>query len=136
MYYHEGLLLFLFLVSFMVISCRQEGTTNVTEPGFFTSGVEGPAVDHEGNLYAVNYEKQGTIGKISPDGFSELFVKLPEGSIGNGIRFDSQGKGTVLILSPEGGVLKEIEVKGKKVANIAFGGTDGKSCFVTVADRS
>jgi len=276
-YYPEAQLLLLFLVSFLVISCRQEGATDVTEPGTFTSGVEGPAVDQNGNLYAVNYGKQGTIGKISPDGFSELFVELPEGSIGNGIRFDSRGdmyiadftghnvlkvdmntrevsvfahqpamnqpndlaidgkdrlyasdpnwsdstgklwridpdgsvflleknmgttngvevsadeehlyvnesiqrkiwiydlddsgnisnkrlffqfedygldgmrcdmegnlyvarfgKGTIVILSPEGEVLKEIELQGKNVTNIAFGGTDGKSCFVTVADR-
>ena len=26
----------------------------------FTSGIEGPAVDSEGNLYAVNYKKEGT----------------------------------------------------------------------------
>ena len=57
-------LLLLFLVSLLVITCRQEGVTDVTEPGTFTSGVEGPAVDYEGNLYAVNYEKQGTIGNI------------------------------------------------------------------------
>ena len=270
-------LLLLFLVSFLVITCRQEGVTDLTEPGTFTSGVEGPAVDHEGNLYAVNYEKQGTIGKIFQDGFSELFVELPEGSTGNGIRFDSLGnmyvadytghnvlkvdmstrevsvyanepemnqpndlaidgegrlyasdpnwndstgmlwridpdrsvhlleknmgttngvevsaneehlyvnesiqrkiwiydldtsgnisnkrlffqfndfgldgmrcdingnlyvtrfgKGTVIILSAEGVILKEITLKGKNVTNIAFGGTDGKTCFVTVADR-
>jgi len=276
-YYPEAQLLLLFLVSFLVISCRQEGATDVTEPGTFTSGVEGPAVDQNGNLYAVNYGKQGTIGKISPDGFSELFVELPEGSIGNGIRFDSRGdmyiadftghnvlkvdmntrevsvfahqpamnqpndlaidgkdrlyasdpnwsdstgklwridpdgsvfllekimgttngvdvsadeehlyvnesiqrkiwvydlddsgnisnkrlffqfedygldgmrcdmegnlyvtrfgKGTIVILSPEGEILKEINLKGKNVTNIAFGGPDGKTCFVTVADR-
>ena len=30
----------------------------------FTSGIEGPAVDSEGNLYAVNYKKEGTIGIV------------------------------------------------------------------------
>ncbi len=270
-------LVLLFLVSLLVISCQQEGTTDVTKPGTFTSGIEGPAVDQNGNLYAVNYERQGTIGKIFPDGFSELFIELPEGSFGNGIRFDSRGdmyladytghnvlkvdmdtrevsvfahqpamnqpndlaidgkdrlyasdpdwkdstgmlwridpdgsvhlleknmgttngvevsadekhlyvnesiqrniwvydlddsgnisnkrlffqfedygldgmrcdmegnlyvarfgKGTIVVLSPEGEVLKEIELKGKNVTNIAFGGPDGKTCFVTVADR-
>jgi sugar lactone lactonase YvrE len=265
------------MASFLVISCGQEGATDVTEPGTFTSGVEGPAVDHNGNLYAVNYEKQGTIGRTFPDGHSELFVELPEGSIGNGIRFDSRGnmyvadytghnvlkvdmdtrevsvyanepemnqpndlaidggdrlyasdpnwndstgmlwridpdgsvhlleknmgttngievsadekhlyvnesiqrkiwvydlddtgnisnkrlffqfeeygldgmrcdingnlyitrfgKGTIVILSPVGEILKEIKLRGKSVTNIAFGGPDGKTCFVTVADR-
>jgi gluconolactonase len=57
----------------------------------FTSGVEGPAVDYAGILYAVNFNRQGTIGRITPDGFADVFVELPDGSIGNGIRFDSHG---------------------------------------------
>lgn len=57
----------------------------------FTSGVEGPAVDQAGMLYAVNFEKQGTVGQITADGQASLFVTLPEGSIGNGIRFNQQG---------------------------------------------
>lgn len=55
----------------------------------FTPGIEGPACDSNGNIYAVNYKEQGTIGRIRPDGVGEVFVKLPEGSIGNGIRFGS-----------------------------------------------
>jgi gluconolactonase len=62
-----------------------------TEPNGFTSGIEGPACDKEGNLYAVNYEKQNTIGKVTPDGKCSIFVELPNGSIGNGIRFNSKG---------------------------------------------
>ena len=57
----------------------------------FTSGIEGPACDAAGNLYAVNYERQHTIGKVTPDGTASIFVELPTGSIGNGIRFDSEG---------------------------------------------
>ena len=57
----------------------------------FTSGIEGPACDAEGNLYAVNYERQHTIGKVTPDGAASVFVELPTGSIGNGIRFNSEG---------------------------------------------
>ena len=57
----------------------------------FTSGIEGPACDAEGNLYAVNFERQHTIGKVTPDGTASVFVELPTGSIGNGIRFNSEG---------------------------------------------
>lgn len=57
----------------------------------FTSGVEGPAVDKAGMVYAVNFGKQGTIGQITPDGKASVFVELPEGSIGNGIRFSKRG---------------------------------------------
>ena len=57
----------------------------------FTAGVEGPACDRDGNLYAVNYARQGTIGKVTPAGEASIFLELPNGSIGNGIRFDSYG---------------------------------------------
>ena len=57
----------------------------------FTSGIEGPACDANGNLYAVNFERQHTIGKVTPDGEASVFVELPTGSIGNGIRFNSEG---------------------------------------------
>jgi len=62
-----------------------------TEPNGFTSGIEGPACDKDGNLYAVNYERQHTIGKVTPDGKCSVFLELPNGSIGNGIRFNSKG---------------------------------------------
>lgn len=57
----------------------------------FTSGAEGPAVGLTGTVYAVNYGKQGTVGQITTNGTASLFVELPAGSIGNGIRFDSKG---------------------------------------------
>lgn len=250
---------------------------DLTGEGTFTSGIEGPAVDRKGNLYAVNFARQGTVGIVDQDGKPELYVELPEGSIGNGIRFNRagdmfiadytghnilkvlhetkevivhahhprmnqpndiaisgndflfasdpnwsdstgmlwriapdgtitlledsmgttngievstdeeklfvnesvqrriwvydlsddgeisnkrlfisfddygldgmrcdsmsnlfvtrHGKGTVLMVSPEGEELAEINLTGKKPTNIAFGGPDGQTCFVTVADR-
>ncbi|MEM6628089.1 MAG: SMP-30/gluconolactonase/LRE family protein [Bacteroidota bacterium] len=62
-----------------------------TSVGEFTNGIEGPAVDKEGNIYAVNFANKGTIGKVSPAGESSLFATLPEGSTGNGIRLDKNG---------------------------------------------
>lgn len=62
-----------------------------TEPHGFTAGIEGPGCDREGNLYAVNYERQHTIGKVTPQGESSVFLELPNGSIGNGIRFNREG---------------------------------------------
>ncbi|GIW92817.1 MAG: gluconolactonase [Pirellulaceae bacterium] len=64
----------------------------VTDDGLFTEGIEGPAVDREGNVYAVNFAEQGTIGRWRPGGMAELFVRLPAGSIGNGLRISRQGK--------------------------------------------
>lgn len=62
-----------------------------TEPGSFTTGAEGPSVDKNGNLYAVNYNRQKTIGKVTPEGEASIFVELEGGSIANGIRFNSEG---------------------------------------------
>ncbi len=62
-----------------------------TERNTFTVGIEGPACDSHGNLSAVNFAKQGTIGVVTPNGEGYIFLELPEGSIGNGIRFDSHG---------------------------------------------
>ena len=59
--------------------------------GRFTQGVEGPVVDRQGNLYAVNFARQGTIGKVTPDGEANEFIALPGGSVGNGLRFNNQG---------------------------------------------
>ena len=57
----------------------------------FTDGIEGPACDGDGNLYAVNYARQHTIGKVTPAGACSVFLELPDGSIGNGIRFNRAG---------------------------------------------
>ena len=66
-------------------------STTLTRPNTFTSGIEGPAVDQQGLLYVVNYDTAGTIGVVNAEGEASLFVTLPEGSIGNGIRFDRPG---------------------------------------------
>ncbi len=58
----------------------------------FTPGIEGPACDAAGNIYAVNFAEQQTIGRVAPDGTAEVFVKLMGMSTGNGIRFDSAGQ--------------------------------------------
>lgn len=90
--------LLLFVCTLAVAGCAQQNkiadvfkASTFTPEKSFTSGCEGPAVDKNGNVYAVNFGKEGTIGKVSPDGKPELFVELPQGSTGNGIRFNSQG---------------------------------------------
>jgi hypothetical protein len=82
------------LLSSLMVSCvafsSPDGRDLVPE-GTFTSGIEGPAVDAAGNLYAVNYATKGTIGLIKSSGEHGLFVTLPDGSVGNGIRFNAEG---------------------------------------------
>jgi sugar lactone lactonase YvrE len=64
----------------------------LTEQQSFTSGIEGPACDAAGNIFAVNFARQQTIGKVAPDGRASVFVELPNSSTGNGICIDSRGK--------------------------------------------
>jgi len=87
----------------------------LTPSGEYTQGIEGPAVDAAGTLFAVNFGHQGTIGKLKPGASrSELFATLPPGSIGNGIRFDREGrmfiadfkKHNVLVIEPGATVAK------------------------------
>lgn len=72
-------------------SCSYAQTADYVADHVFTQGVEGPAVDAQGNLYAVNFAEEGTIGIVDKKDNAQLFVKLPAGSTGNGIRFDRAG---------------------------------------------
>lgn len=79
-------------LSLLLITCDKEDTsTDFTEEHLFTTGIEGPAVDASKNLYAVNFEKEGTIGIVDENGNASLYVTLPNASVGNGIRFDKEG---------------------------------------------
>jgi len=70
---------------------RLFAAAGLTEPGQFTEGIEGPSCDREGNIFAVNFRDQQTIGITSPQGRTEIFVVLPNKSTGNGIVFDRAG---------------------------------------------
>jgi sugar lactone lactonase YvrE len=63
----------------------------LTEKNSFTAGIEGPACDAKGNVYAVNFARQGTVGRVTPDGKGEVYVELPNQRVGNGIVFDRRG---------------------------------------------
>ena len=165
--------------------------TDFTDEGLFTSGIEGPATDHKGNLYASDpnwSDSTGKLWKIGPDGDiilledsmgttnglevspdekrlyvnesvqrriwvyhigdggnlyrKKLFASFPDFGL-DGMRCDTAGnlyitrygKGTVLILSSEGKEVEEVKLIGSNPTNIAFGGPDGCTCYVTLADR-
>lgn len=65
--------------------------TPLTEPGEFTAGIEGPAADRDGNVFAVNFQSQQTIGHIPPNGRGSVLLRLPNTSTGNGIVLDRLG---------------------------------------------
>lgn len=81
-------------------ACAQ--TEDYVGDGIFTQGIEGPAVDAQGNLYAVSFAQPvaddaqteiqgGTIGIVDKKDNAQLFLTLAKGSTGNGIRFDRDG---------------------------------------------
>ena len=83
------------LIIIFCFSCGEPITKNYeaydfTKENEFTSGIEGPATDASGNIYAVNFKEKGSIGVVTPEGKSQLYVNLPEGSTGNGIRMNNQ----------------------------------------------
>lgn len=45
------------------------------------------------------------------------------------------GKGTVVVLSPQGEILREIDVLGTRPSNLCFGGPDGRTVYVTEVDH-
>jgi len=92
-------------------------SSEFTSPKGFTKGIEGPAVSSTGIVYAVNFAKQGTIGQVKTDGEASIFVELPEGSIGNGIRFDS--KGNMLIADYTKHNILKVNMRTKEISVFA-----------------
>ena len=50
---------------------------------------EGPIFDQKGNLYFVNYMRNGTIGRLTPEG--EVIVWCETGGQANGLKVDAEG---------------------------------------------
>ena len=92
----------------------------LTEKNSFTPGIEGPACDAEGNVFAVNFARQQTIGKVTPDGRAEVFVTLPGESTGNGIVFDA--KGTMYVADYVGHNALRIDPATKQITVFAHDG--------------
>jgi gluconolactonase len=83
----------------------------------FTPGIEGPNCDRDGNVYVVNYEKEQTIGRVTPKGNAEVFVTLPGKSTGNGIVFDRQG--FMYVADYVGHNVLKIDMKTKEISVFA-----------------
>jgi gluconolactonase len=85
-----------------------------TAEGIFTNNIEGPAFDPEGRLFVVNFQKDGTIGYVKPDGSAQMFIELPKGSTANSIQFDS--KGNMLLADFTGHNILKVDMGSKKVS--------------------
>ena len=109
-----------------------------------TNGIE--VSQDEKHLY-INESAQLKIWKFDLNERGEISNKILFTSFNDfgldGIRCDADGnlyvtkygKGVATIFSPEGKFLREVLLKGKEVSNIAFGGSDGRTCFETLDDR-
>lgn len=90
---------------------------DLTAENLFTKNCEGPKVDKKGNLYVVNFEKNGTVGLVHPDGKVEMYVTLPEGSTANAIQFNK--KGEMLLADFTGHNILKVDSKTKQVSIFA-----------------
>ncbi|MEP7324035.1 MAG: SMP-30/gluconolactonase/LRE family protein, partial [Saprospiraceae bacterium] len=86
-------------------------------------------------VWAYDLSDSGTISN------KHLLIEFPDFGM-DGMRCDSignlyiarHGKGTIAKVSPEGKLLQEVTLLGKKPSNIAFGGEDGRRAYVTLQD--
>ncbi len=100
------------------ISCEKKELYYQSEDlvyvGEYTSGLEGPAVDREGNLFFVNPIKSGSVGKVDTEGNFSLFIEqLPEGSTANGIRFGQDQ--SMYLADYTGHNILKVDLQTKKV---------------------
>src|SRR6516162_955798 len=81
-----------------------------------------------------------TANKMLAD--KRLLIKFPD-FITDGMRCDIKGnlyiarpgKGAVDVVSPQGKLLRSVDVLGKQPTNLCFGGPDGRTIYVTEAER-
>jgi gluconolactonase len=88
-----------------------------TQENIFSNNIEGPAFDKHGNLYVVNYQKDGTIGLVNSNGEASLFITLPEGSTANSIQFDK--KGNMYLADFTGHNILKVDMEAKRVTTHA-----------------
>jgi gluconolactonase len=98
-----------------------------------TEGVEGPAVDASGTLYWVNYDHESSIGMMKAGEKPEVFIDLPEGSDGNGIRFDSRGN--MLVADYKGHNILKINTKTKEISVLAHEGAMSQPNDIAIDNR-
>ncbi|MFC7519625.1 SMP-30/gluconolactonase/LRE family protein [Xanthomonas populi] len=106
--------------------------------GAFTHNAEGPAAGPDGAIYAVNLGKDGTIWRISlhADGSAkaEVFVTLPEGSTGNGIRFR---QGVMYVADDTGHKILRVNMQTRAVSTFAsLPDADGPNDLALAPDGS
>lgn len=88
------------------------------------------------NVWAYDLAADGSISN------KRILITFPDFGM-DGMRCDEAGnlyiarygKGAVAVVSPQGKVLYEVTLTGKSPTNVAFGGADGKTVYVTLQDQ-
>ena len=62
-----------FILTLYCCKDKPQQSVDFTNEFAFTAGIEGPAVNQNGDLFAVNFAKEGTIGKVNKDGEVKRF---------------------------------------------------------------
>ncbi len=126
-----------------VFRVEHDQVTRVAENMGTTNGIE--LSPDERTLY-VNESAQRRIWAFTVEGKGlvnqRLFAAFPDHGL-DGMRCDRAGnlyvtrygKGTVVVLSPDGKLIREIMLRSKAPSNLVFGGRDGRTVFVTAQDR-
>jgi len=121
------------------------GTPHLLEANMgTTNGVE---VSPDGKRLYVNESVQRNVWvyDLRADGSAadkRLLIAFDDHGM-DGMRTDAKGNlyiarygaGVVAVVSPEGTLLREVKLKGQKPTNVAFGGKDGRTVYVTLQDR-
>ncbi|MDA0194491.1 MAG: SMP-30/gluconolactonase/LRE family protein [Bacteroidetes bacterium] len=122
-----------------------DGSVNLLESGMgTTNGIEVAPGDKimyvaesvQRNVWAYDLSPEGAISN------KRLHIKFEYFGM-DGMRCDEKGnlyitrhgKGVIAMVSPAGELIREIQTTGKKTSNIAFGGKDGKTGYITLQDR-
>jgi gluconolactonase len=87
-------------------------------------------------IWAFDVDRSGNISN------KRLFAQVDDFGF-DGMKCDKEGnlyvtrygKGSILVLSPEGKTIREVMLKGKNCSNLVFGGLNGKLVYVTLQDR-
>ena len=96
----------LVLIFSLLAAAGHSQTFDLLKEKSFTPGFEGPATDAAGYVYAVNLQREGTIGKVDPQtGSAEIFADLrtavSDSSTANGLRFLKLRSGDSLLLAAD-----------------------------------
>jgi gluconolactonase len=110
-----------------------------------TNGIE--VAPGDGTLYVGESNSYNVWAfDLSPDGNvsnKRLLINLPNTTL-DGMRCDTagnlyvtrmSGSGFIAVVSPAGELLREVPLIGNEPSNIEFGGPDGRTCYVTMANN-